>query len=104
MKNLKKKLQSNKGETLVEALASVLIIAIVAAALAYAVIVAVNISKTAEAADKKFKNSVSEVAEPEDKVGSGTITIGGKNATVDFYGDSNGEIFTFRLQTAGGGE
>ena len=90
-----RKLNDNRGETLVEVLASILIAALSVALLFTAVMASVNMDKTAKAADKALSDSLN-AAEGQGTgdvytVPSGAnVTISGNSATatppVIFYG------------------
>ena len=93
MKRFLKKLKNNKGETLIEALAAILIIALASSALLYSVINAADVNRKAAAKDTEYRQEVNEVEGRTHKTGSGMMTIKDsegkvlKNISVEFYGD-----------------
>ena len=85
-KSIVRKLKSNKGETLVEALAAILIIALASLLLIGSVSSAVNINKRVKQEDKNFKTDVAAAEQQQatlDKANK-TLTIGDKTFTITY--------------------
>ncbi len=112
MTGLRHKLHSEKGETLAEIMASVLICTLSVALLFSGIMVANRINRQAEASDKAFFE-VMNLAEQEDagapyKSGTVLVTesggIGSRSFPVNYYG--NESICSYKLipQNAAGGD
>ena len=87
---MKRKLKNNRGETVVEVLASILIAALSVALLFGAVMASVNMDLSAQETDQKLYAGLNTAQVQKDTSSSGTVTISGnsfsKNVSVNFYG------------------
>lgn len=110
MTALKAKLRSQRGETLVEVLASILIASVSVAMLLGGVTVSVNLGRQADTADQYFYETLTAAESREVPVSTGTsapeiiIREGGKTTTipVQVYGDAG--LYSYALDiTAGDG-
>ena len=117
---MRKKLRSRRGETLVEALVSVLLVSIVSAALVVMVLSASQMNKAASQKDSELYNAISAaetntVSEglggpaTEDNLagetGTVTVTVGSSSVTkqVTFYGSKDETIFSYQENRGAGG-
>lgn len=82
---MKRKLKNTRGETLVEALASILIGALSVALLFTAVMASVNMDRTAKKADEDFNAALgmAEMQEPGTEINGSAIVPSGARVTVE---------------------
>ena len=92
---MKRKLKNNRGETVVEVLASILIAALSVALLFGAVMASVNMDLSAQKTDQDLYEGLNTAQIQEGTSSSGTVKISGKNSagiassadvSVNFYG------------------
>lgn len=88
---MKKKLKDNRGETLVELLASILIGALSIAMLFSTLMAADRMDKRTREKDETYYANLSGAEAQKDGPTSGTVTVNGVPITVNFYG-SDGAI------------
>lgn len=110
---MERKLHDNRGETLVEMLASILIAALSVAVLFTCCLASVEMGRESRAADEKYYEALSEAErreklpeKPEDPpppVETGKVTVGGKDAkgddaskdiTINLYGGE--EMYSYK--------
>lgn len=99
------KLRSQRGESLVEVLASVLIGVLAVGLLASAIAVSSQIDRSAEKKDESFYEELSAAEAQKAPEAAGTVSVtpsGGSPVTyqVDYYGGD--DIYSYKLQTGGG--
>lgn len=97
MKNIKNKLKSQKGESLVELLASVMIVAVAVSLMYSGIMVASKINQTAKETDEQFYLNMGKTEQKQDKIPDDALTerkiiieYNGLNISVDvdlFGGD-----------------
>lgn len=96
---LTKKRRSQRGETYVEVLMSVLILALSALVIATSVTAAKHINASARKADESFYSAVSALESGAGNVSKGSVQyeIGGESdaVEVDVYTDENGELAAY---------
>ena len=105
MKKLPKKLGSRKGETLIEALASVLIFTFASIILLSMISAAASINRTAKEADQALRSELFAAEAQEDgegMEGSVEISVSGSNqpptrVAVEYYGEGAGKLYTFNI-------
>lgn len=102
MKKLWKKLRSTGGESLVEAMASVLIFTFASIILLSMISTAADINRTAKAADADLREELYVAEEQDrDKSHAGRITVSVQGSTqsqsipVEFYYGNAGKLYTF---------
>ena len=97
MKAIRSKLYTRRGETLVETLAAILLLALSAAMLAIMVSTAININKETALASAMLYREIS-IAEQGAKTGSVPVTVQFNGArvriTADYTGSAN-ELYTY---------
>lgn len=95
-----KKLRSRRGETLVESLVSILIIALSSAMFATMVTTAVNINLKTETATAEFYEEFAAAEDTNATPESATITLNGigisGSVQVDLYKADNGALASYR--------
>ena len=105
MKAIKRKLRGQRGETLVEVLASILVASLSVVLLLGGVAVSVNINRQADAADNAFYENLTTVESRTGTPKSGTITIAGGAASISIpvrvYGGE--DLWSYALDTSGEG-
>ena len=100
MKNLMKKLRSRAGESLIEALAAILIFTLASQTMYSMVTAAAGINKTAKNADRALQEQLVVVERADDVTETGTVTMAlGSNdvisVTVDIYGGKDGALYSY---------
>ena len=110
MKSLFKKLKNKAGETLIEAMAAILVFTMASIVMFSMVSSAANINMMAKEMDKENQQHMVAVekGEPDSKNGTAVVSfkIGSTevaSATVDIYGGKDDSLFTYFLQTGTGG-
>lgn len=83
LKSIRKKAGSRKGETLIESLCSILIIALISGFFLSMAGAAVNINKKAAALEEKYRIAYNDAAAGDHNV-NGTVTINGTDVNVLF--------------------
>lgn len=112
MKALKKKLRGQRGETLVEVLASVLIASLSVALLMGGVTVSVNLGRQADGADAAFYETLTKAEKRDDPVTAGIDpnpsllvaedgTLLSDSIPVQVYGGEG--LYAYAREAAGGG-
>ena len=110
MKAILKKLKSKAGESLVESLAAILVFTMASIVMYSLVTSAANINRTAKEMDAQNQAHMIavEMGEQEAKNGTATVTMTLNGETiaqdvVDIYGGQDGSLYTYFIQTGGGG-
>lgn len=107
MKSIKRKLRGQRGETLVEVLASILIATLSVALLLGGVAVSVNINRQADAADEAFYENLTAAESRTGTPKSGTIAIveGGVSISIPVWVYGGEKLWSYALNSAdeGGG-
>ncbi len=102
---LKRKLRSQRGETLVEVLASILIAALSVAMLLGGVAVSSNLGRQADTSDEYFYETLTAAESRQTPVKDGTIALTEGGASIDIpiqvYGGEG--LYSYALDTAAGG-
>ncbi len=100
-----------KGETLVEALIAILIIAIASVVLLSAILNASEIDKQVRVSDEKYSREVVATEAYDNKLGSSTVSVYPVNATggrtdeepteykINYYGSDDGTLRAFQRAT-----
>lgn len=105
MTGLKRKLRCQRGETLVEVLASILIASLSVAMLLGGVAVSFNLGRQADTADKYFYETLTAAESRQTPVldGSVELTEGGTSIRIPIqvYGDEG--LYSYAFQPADGG-
>lgn len=79
-----RKLQSKKGETLVETIAAILVLSLASAAFAALIMSATKINSTAAEIDKAYYQALETVEKNNDATKQETITVGTDSVKVDW--------------------
>lgn len=102
---LKRKLRSQRGETLVEVLASILIAALSVAMLLGGVAVSSNLGRQADTSDEYFYETLTAAENRQTPVKDGTIALTEGGTSIDIpiqvYGGEG--LYSYALDTAAGG-
>lgn len=97
---MRRKLNSQSGETLVEALASILIAFLSVTMLFFCVIAAGRMDKGTVESDKTYYEALAAAETAGEKAGSGTVTVTANGAPftidIDFYGKDG--LYSYRRQ------
>ena len=102
-----RKIKSGSGETLVETLAAILLIAVTSAAFLQMALSSVRGSAAAKQADSLFRQSLSAAERQETGAGTGSVTVDGRTYAVDYYsaggaGGSGGRLVSYAAEGGGG--
>lgn len=102
---MRKKLCSSKGETMMEALVSVLLVSIVSAAMVGMISSASRLNREAEEMDEALYSAISAAetgSTVTDKNGTVTVKVDdeldGVDVSVKFYGSTEEEIYSYEVQ------
>lgn len=100
-----KKLKSQRGETLIEALVAILVVVVSGLTLYFAVITAARVNAAASAADTLFHLETNAAEQQGSVASTGKITITGsgisKEADVSYTGGA-GQLTSYKLGSGGG--
>ena len=98
---------NKKGETLVEALVAIVVIALASVVLLSSVLTATEIDKEVRVSDEKYSREVADAEAYDNVLGNGTLTVNTVDSLgvstgneteykIDYYGSDDGTLRAFR--------
>ena len=97
-----RKLRETSGETLVETLVAILIVTLSSLLFLHMTMASVKISGEAKMMDSQYQTALSAAEEQKTKVSAGTITVGGRDYSVTYYGTGESDALASYSTGEGG--